>query len=104
MAHPRRRIAESHVHAEVGELLSGAKPGRTSAEQVTLYKSVGVAVQDAVAARLVLEKARDRGMGTEVALEASTRAARRMPWTCSELTQPLIARRAPPRPNTPASS
>ena len=62
------RIAESHVHAEVGELISGAKPGRTSAEQVTLYKSVGVAVQDAVAARLVLEKARGRGMGTEVAL------------------------------------
>ena len=62
------RIAESHGHAEVGELISGAKAGRTSAEQVTLYKSVGVAVQDAVAARLVLEKARALGMGTEVAL------------------------------------
>ena len=62
------RISEDHVHAEVGELVSGAVEGRTSADQVTLYKSVGVAVQDAVAARLVLEGARARGLGTEVSL------------------------------------
>ncbi len=62
------RISEGHIHAEVGELVSGAVEGRTSADQVTLYKSVGVAVQDAVAARLVLEGARARGLGTEVSL------------------------------------
>jgi ornithine cyclodeaminase len=50
----------------VGELISGAKPGRTSAEQITLYKSVGVAVQDAVAAHLVLEAAEKQGAGREV--------------------------------------
>lgn len=40
--------------AEIGEVLSGARPGRRSADEVTLYKSVGVAVQDAAAASLVL--------------------------------------------------
>jgi ornithine cyclodeaminase/alanine dehydrogenase-like protein (mu-crystallin family) len=57
-----------HIHAEIGELVSGARPGRTSAEQITIYKSVGVAAQDAAAAALVLETARERGLGTEVEL------------------------------------
>jgi ornithine cyclodeaminase/alanine dehydrogenase-like protein (mu-crystallin family) len=47
-------ITEAHVHAELGELVAGTAPGRTTAEQLTLYKSVGVAVQDAAAAALVL--------------------------------------------------
>jgi ornithine cyclodeaminase/alanine dehydrogenase-like protein (mu-crystallin family) len=64
----RRVISADHVHAEVGELVNGSKRGRTSAEQLTLYKSVGVAVQDCVAARLVLDAARDRGAGHEVEL------------------------------------
>ena len=60
-------IAEEQI-VEVGELVMGTRPGRTSSEQVTLYRSVGVAVQDAVAARLVLDAALDRGLGVEVAL------------------------------------
>jgi len=59
-------VGEDHIHAEIGEVVSGARPGRTSAEQITLYKSVGVAVQDAVAARLVLEAAEHQGVGREV--------------------------------------
>ena len=51
---------------EVGELLLGRAAGRTSDDQVTLYKSVGVAVQDAAAAGLVLRAAHDRGVGREV--------------------------------------
>jgi len=62
------RIGEEHIHAEIGELISGARPGRTSPDQITLYKSVGVAVQDAVAAHLVLEAAQQRGVGREIAL------------------------------------
>ena len=50
-------------------MAAGSHPGRASAEQVTLYKSVGVAVQDAVAAKLVLDAARERGLGVEVAVE-----------------------------------
>lgn len=61
-------IDESHIHAEIGELVSGAKQGRTSDDQITLYKSVGVAVQDAVAARIVLDRAIAQGIGVEVEL------------------------------------
>ena len=61
-------IGEEHIHAEIGELISGAQPGRTSADQITLYKSVGVAVQDAVAAHLVLEAAQQLRVGREIQL------------------------------------
>jgi alanine dehydrogenase len=61
-------IGEDHIHAELGELVLGARPGRTSADQITLYKSVGVAVQDAVAAAIVLDAARTRDVGREVEL------------------------------------
>jgi alanine dehydrogenase len=64
----RGLIDADHVHAEVGELINGQRPGRTSAEQITLYKSVGVAVQDGVAAALVLRAARERRAGREVVL------------------------------------
>jgi ornithine cyclodeaminase len=59
-------IPEDHIHAELGELLAGTRPGRSSPEQITLYKSVGVAVQDAAAATLVLAAARQRGSGREL--------------------------------------
>ena len=64
-------IDPAHVHAELGELVSGVKPGRTSQDELTLYKSVGVAVQDAAAAALVLSAARERGIGREVDLEGA---------------------------------
>jgi ornithine cyclodeaminase len=59
-------ISEDHIHAELGELCAGTRPGRSSPEQITLYKSVGVAVQDATAATLVLAAAQGRGTGREV--------------------------------------
>ncbi len=61
-------FAAEHVSDEIGELLAGLKPGRASADQITLYKSVGIAVQDVAAARLVYERAAAQGMGVEVAL------------------------------------
>jgi ornithine cyclodeaminase len=61
-------ITADHVHAELGELVAGTKPGRGSREQITLYKSVGVAVQDAAAAALVVAAARERGVGEEIEL------------------------------------
>ena len=63
-------IAPEAVHAELGELVRGEKSGRTSADQITLYKSVGVAVQDVAAAALVLEAARARRIGTDIDLGA----------------------------------
>jgi ornithine cyclodeaminase len=56
------------VHAEIGELAAGTRPGRTRADQITLYKSVGVAAQDAAGAALVLSAARAAGLGTDVPL------------------------------------
>jgi ornithine cyclodeaminase len=61
-------LRDAIVHAEVGEVLTGTQPGRESVQQVTLYKSVGVAVQDAVAALLVYGAALQRGIGTEISL------------------------------------
>jgi len=54
---------------ELGELVAGTKPGRTSPDQITLYKSVGVAVQDAAAAALVLAAAHERSIGRKIELE-----------------------------------
>lgn len=59
-------ISADHLHAELGELISEIKSGRASAEQITLYKSVGVAVQDAAAATLALAAARETGIGREL--------------------------------------
>ena len=49
-------IAAGHVFAEIGEVLAGSKSGRESDEEITLFKSVGVAVEDIVAADLVYRK------------------------------------------------
>jgi thiomorpholine-carboxylate dehydrogenase len=51
-------IAAGQVVAEIGEVVGGARPGRTSTDEITLFKSVGVAVEDVVAADLVYRKAR----------------------------------------------
>jgi ornithine cyclodeaminase/alanine dehydrogenase-like protein (mu-crystallin family) len=55
--------------AELGELLSGARRGRATPVEITLYKSVGVAAQDLAAAALVLAAARARNVGLEIELE-----------------------------------
>ena len=54
---------------ELGEIIAGTATGRSSEDQITLYKSVGVAVQDLAAAALVLDAARERGIGPEIELE-----------------------------------
>ncbi|MDD5468710.1 MAG: hypothetical protein PHS96_12980 [Anaerolineales bacterium] len=61
------RITAEHIHAEIGEILAGAAAGRSSPEQVTVFKSVGIAVQDAVAAQLALENASKLHIGKEIA-------------------------------------
>jgi ornithine cyclodeaminase len=68
MAIAEGAMTREHVHAELGELVSGTRPGRENAAQITLYKSVGVAVQDAAAAAMVLEAARRGGLGRTVDL------------------------------------
>lgn len=63
-----KAISQSHMQAELGEIIIGRKPGRAGATEITLFKSNGLAIQDAAAARLVYDKARQAGIGTDVKL------------------------------------
>lgn len=62
----QKKYSPEQIHAELGELVLGRKKGRASDGEVTLFKSVGLAVQDAVAARTALANARRLGLGTNV--------------------------------------
>ena len=53
---------------ELGEILAGTREGRSSSEQITIYKSMGHAVEDAAAAGLVYRRALEDGAGIEVEL------------------------------------
>jgi alanine dehydrogenase len=61
-------LAGAQVHAELGELVSGTRPGRGGPGELTLYKSVGVALEDDAAAGLALRGAEERELGTVVEL------------------------------------
>jgi ornithine cyclodeaminase len=52
-----------HVGTELGEVVLGRSPGRTSADEITIFKSLGMAVEDVVAARLALDRATSAGLG-----------------------------------------
>jgi alanine dehydrogenase len=62
------RFGEEHVRAELGEVAAGTKPGRTDPAQVTLFKSLGLAIEDLVAADLAYRRARECGLGLQVEL------------------------------------
>lgn len=59
-------IDESHFYAELGEVVTGKKEGRVDDEEITVFKSNGLAIQDAATAKLVYEKAIEAGIGAEV--------------------------------------
>lgn len=61
-------ITEGHIAGELGEVLLGKVSGRTSDAEVTVFKSLGLAVEDIAAARLLYDKARAAGRGTWVEL------------------------------------
>jgi ornithine cyclodeaminase/alanine dehydrogenase-like protein (mu-crystallin family) len=61
-------IGREHVVAELAELVAGTRQGRTRAEEITLFKSVGWALEDLAAARLAYNRAKERSIGTEVSL------------------------------------
>lgn len=56
-------IRMEHIHAEIGEVINGTKAGRTDESQITFFKSVGVAVQDAAAASVALHRAMRENIG-----------------------------------------
>ncbi len=61
-------IDKSHLSAELGEVITGKKPGRTDVREITLFKSNGLAIQDVAAAKLVYDKAVQADIGTSVEL------------------------------------
>lgn len=59
-------IGADHIKGEIGEVLIEARPGRTSAEEITLFKSLGLAVEDLASAEYLYRKAMEAGAGTWV--------------------------------------
>jgi ornithine cyclodeaminase/alanine dehydrogenase-like protein (mu-crystallin family) len=59
-------IGAQHIRAELGEVLIGAHPGRTSRDELTIFKSLGLAIEDLAAAEHVVRRAREVGAGVEV--------------------------------------
>jgi len=59
-------IGPDHIRAELGEVLIGAKPGRSAPDELTVFRSLGLAVEDLAAAEYVVRRARETGTGTEV--------------------------------------
>jgi ornithine cyclodeaminase/alanine dehydrogenase-like protein (mu-crystallin family) len=62
-------MTRDQVHAELGDVVSGRRPGRTRPDEITVFDSSGTALQDVAAAVAVYEKARARRRGTEVSLD-----------------------------------
>jgi ornithine cyclodeaminase/alanine dehydrogenase-like protein (mu-crystallin family) len=63
-----RRFDDSHIAGEIGELVLGRVPGRTSESEITIFKSLGMAVEDVVTADLVFRRALETGAGSELTL------------------------------------
>ena len=59
---------EGHVRAELGEVLAGTAPGRRDDSELTLFRSLGIAIEDLAAAQSAVAAARAQGLGTEVEL------------------------------------
>ena len=59
-------ITEGHIAAEIGEVLAGKKAGRTNAGEITLYKAVGIAIQDVATAKLIYQTAVEKKVGVHV--------------------------------------
>jgi alanine dehydrogenase len=67
-------ITASHIVGEVGDVLQGTLPGRTSASEITLFKSLGLAVEDIAATAYVYEQAKVRGRGVSVEIGGTRHA------------------------------
>src|SRR5262249_38914291 len=62
-------LTREQVHAELGDVIVGRRPGRTRADEITMFDSTGTALQDVAAAIVVYEQARAIGRGSEVKLD-----------------------------------
>lgn len=60
------KIDPAWIHAELGELLAGTAPGRSSADELTVFRSLGIAVEDLFAAEYVMRRAQETGRGATI--------------------------------------
>ncbi|WP_435358108.1 ornithine cyclodeaminase family protein [Haloarchaeobius sp. DFWS5] len=67
-------VDESHVHAELGEIVAGKEPGRESDEEITVFDSGGTGIETTGAAYMLYERARERGFGQEITLAPASEA------------------------------
>ncbi len=63
------KLDEKHLYGEIGEIAGGEKSGRSSPEEITFFKSMGLAVEDAVAALFLYRRALEENLGTRIVLE-----------------------------------
>jgi len=61
-------VTADHIYASLGEIVVGEKPGRETDEEITVFKSCGLAIQDVSSARVVYEAAKAAGVGQEIEL------------------------------------
>jgi alanine dehydrogenase len=66
------QIDEDHVHAELGEVIAGEAPGRTSPAEITVFDSGGTAIETVAAAHLLYERAVEAGLGTEIEIDPAS--------------------------------
>jgi alanine dehydrogenase len=59
-------VDEDHVAADLGEVVAGEHPGRTSDDEVTVFDSGGTGIETVAAAQMLYERARDAGRGTKI--------------------------------------
>ncbi|MEO8612631.1 MAG: ornithine cyclodeaminase family protein [Chloroflexota bacterium] len=62
-------IGDDHIQAELGEVLLGQNPGRRSPDEITIFKSLGLAIEDLASAQVIYAKAQAHGIGTSVPFE-----------------------------------
>jgi alanine dehydrogenase len=66
----KRAVGDVHIVSEIGDLRLGKVPGRGSASEITLFKSLGIAIEDLAAAYHIWRKAEATGAGTWVEIGA----------------------------------
>ena len=64
----RKPLIEKSDITEIGQVISGIHPGRTSEEEITLFDSTGIAIQDLITAKAVIDIAGKKGLGEEIIL------------------------------------
>ncbi|WP_207588987.1 ornithine cyclodeaminase family protein [Halomontanus rarus] len=67
-------VAEDHVHAELGEVVAGEAPGRTSGDELTVFDSGGTGIETTAAAYMLYERALEEGLGTEISFAPASEA------------------------------